>query len=158
MPSINKTEHKLFLVCPICQMEAFIKGHFGDVFFMTAPAAIFHFAGNTLGTLHHLIVKEQIRDIYLVADIGCTFTHNVLTNTNRTDLPCEKIIDQLKTQEDTALTLTEKILASQYSTLQSAEILGNEIASGNIVLHTLLSNKQENTITPVNLMKWNFKS
>ena len=149
MSNGNHQGNKLFLVCPFCQMENFIVKHYGEVFFFTTPAAIFHVGSEELGVIKEFITRVNIRGIYLVGETSCNFTKNVLDNTNHSGLPWETEIQKMKSADDTLCSLTLKILKEQAIRLRSENLFGKEIASGNILLHTLQTVKNENKITEI---------
>jgi hypothetical protein len=101
MSTGNHQGNKLFLVCPFCQMENFIVKHYGEVFFLTVPAAIFNVGSEELGVIKEFITRENIRGIYLVSETSCNFAKNVLDNTNHSELPWETEIRKLKSADGT---------------------------------------------------------
>lgn len=141
--------NKLFLVCPFCQMEGFIINHYGEVFFLTAPASMFHFGNDTLQAVKEFIKKENIKEIYLVGEPSCNFTKNVLDDKNHSGLQCETDIQKLKSENDSLHSLTEKMMKEQANRLRSEELLGKEIKAGNISVHILITDKQEDKITEI---------
>lgn len=150
--SINNQGNKLFLVCPFCQMENFIIKHYGEVFFLTAPAAMFHFENGDLQAIKEFITSEHIKDIYLTGDTSCNITKNVLDDKNNSPLKwlqCEIEIQKLKSDNDSLHSLTEKMLKEQANSLCSKNFFGKEIEAGNISLHLLITDKQENRITEI---------
>jgi len=149
MSTDNQQNNKLFLVCPFCQMENFIVKHYGEVFFLTAPAVVFHFGNDELIVIKEFIARENIKEIYLVGETTCNFTKNVLDNTNLSGLPCETEIQKIKSFDDTPNTLTLKILNEQTYKLSEENIFGKEITSGTILFHTLQTVKNENKIIEI---------
>lgn len=63
-------------------MENFIQTHYGEAYFITAPAAIFNFEDGEFKEIKEFIEREYIRRVYLVGESSCNFTKNVLENTN----------------------------------------------------------------------------
>lgn len=145
----NHQGNKLFLVCPFCQMESFIINHYGEVFFLTTPASMFHFGNDTLQAVKEFITREDIKGIYLVGETSCNFTKNVLDDKNHSGLQCETDIQMLKSDNDSVHSLTEKMMKEQANRLRSEDILGKEIEAGNISVHILITDKQENKITEI---------
>lgn len=141
--------NKLFLVCPFCQMENFIVKHYREVFFLTAPASMFVFGSDELEVIKEFIARENIRDIYFVGETSCNFTKNVLDNTNHSGLICENEIQKIRSDDDTPSSLTQKIMKEQACRFNSENLFGKEIASGTILLHTLLTVKNENKIEEI---------
>lgn len=145
----NRQGNKLFLVCPFCQMENFIIKHYGEVFFLTAPASMFHFEDDTLQAVKEFIAREDIKRIYLVGETSCNFTRNMLDGKNHSGLQCESEIQKLKSNDDSLYSLTEKMMKEQANKLRSEDLFGKEIEAGNISVHILITDKQENKITEI---------
>lgn len=140
---------KLFLVCPFCQMEHFINQHYGEAYFLTAPASVFHFDADYLNSVKHLIDREQISELYVVADSSCNFVHDALEGRSAYPLSCEKTLQQLKTDSDTVSSLQQKILQHQAAQLQQDSLLGKEINSGKLNLHLIATEKNENCVLAI---------
>lgn len=149
MSIYNREGNKLFLVCPFCQMENFIIKHYGEVFFFTAPAAMFHFESDSLQAIKEFITRENVREIYLAGEASCNFTKNVLDDKNHSGLQCETEILKLKSDNDSLHSLTEKMLKEQANRLRSKDFFGNEIENGNISLHILITHKRDNRIAEI---------
>jgi carbonic anhydrase len=147
----NHQGNKLFLVCPFCQMENFIIKHYGKVFFLTAPAAMFDFKSYSLQAIKEFITKENIKEIYLVGETSCNFTKNIMDDENHSGLECEIEIENLKSDNDSLFSLTEKMLKEQANELRSNNLFGKEIEDGNILLHILIIDKGENRIKEIAL-------
>lgn len=146
-----KPQNQLFLVCPFCQMERFITKRFGDVLFLTAPAAVFYFDDDPfLKAVKKTIQREKITDIYLVGDVSCQFIQYALQNESITGLRCESEIQELLSTTDTAFSLTEKLLKKQLYEMTCHSVFGKEIEEGQIRLHALLTSRHDDFITPIN--------
>ncbi|MCA0232877.1 MAG: hypothetical protein LCH91_20590 [Bacteroidetes bacterium] len=144
------SSNQLFLVCPFCQMEGFIRRHFGDVFFLTSPASVFDFEDDAyLKEVKKTIHRENIQDIYLVGDISCRFVKNALISRELGYLWCEEFIRDLRSETDIPISLTEKLLRKQLYELSAERIFGSELEKGKLRLHGLMTSKAENLITPV---------
>lgn len=145
-----KPQNQLFLVCPFCQMERFITKHYGDVLFLTAPASVFYFDDtNFLKAVKKTIQREKITDIYLVGEVSCCFIQYALRNESQTGLRCESEIQELISKTDTAFSLTEKLLKKQLYEMSCQSIFGKEIEEGKLRIHTLLTSKHDDFITPI---------
>jgi len=132
-------------------MERFITKHFGDVFFLTAPASVFNFDDtNFLKAVKKTIQSEKITDIYLVGEVSCRFIQYALQNKCNTGLRCESEIQELFSKTDTAFSLTEKLLKKQLYEMSCQSIFGKEIEAGQLRLHALLTCQHEDFITPIN--------
>ncbi len=150
MNNKQSTSNKLFLVCPFSQMENFITNHFGEVFFLTAPAAVFSFENiESNEEVKLFLQRKKITDIYLVSDTDCRFINNVITGNNLSGLSCENIINELKTADDTPFTLSKKLIFHQLNELNSVALFGDEMKSGNIKLHGIVSSKKENKLSTI---------
>jgi hypothetical protein len=146
----NQQHNQLFLVCPFCQMESFIIRNFGEAFFLTAPASVFHFDDEEfLQAVKKVVWKEQITDIYFVGEVSCCFIQNALNKKRLSDLRCESEIEELISTTDTAYSLTEKLLTKQMYDVSCERVFGKEIALGAIRLHALMTSKRTNTILSV---------
>lgn len=144
------SSNQLFLVCPFCQMEGFIRRHFGDVFFLTSPASVFDFEDDGyLKEVKKTIHSENIQDIYLVGDVSCRFVRNALIPRKLGYLWCEQFISELCSETDTSISLTEKLLRKQLYELSAERIFGSELKKGELRLHALMTSKAENLISPV---------
>jgi hypothetical protein len=149
MVSPNHQGNKLFLVCPFCQMENFIIKRYGEAFFYTAPAAMFHFKNDNLQAIKEFITREEVGEIYLVGETSCNFTNNVLDNKDLSGLQCETEIQKLISIGDTPQSLTEKMMKNQANRLGGKALFGKEIEAGNTSLHILVTDKRENKITEI---------
>jgi hypothetical protein len=132
-------------------MENFIIKHYGEVFFLTAPAAMFDFKRDSLQAIKEFITRENIREIYLAGETSCNFTKNIMDDENHSGLQCEIEIENLKSDNDSLFTLTEKMLKQQANELRNNHLFGNEIEDGNILLHILIIDKGENRIKEIAL-------
>ncbi|WP_164490121.1 hypothetical protein [Runella sp. SP2] len=142
--------NQLFLVCPFCQMEGFIRKHFGNVFFLTSPASVFDFEDDAyLKEVKKTIYNENIQDIYLVGDVSCQFVRNALISRELGFCACEQFIGELRSETDTPVSLTEKLLKKQLYELSAERIFGSELEKGELQLHALMTSKAENLISPV---------
>lgn len=145
----NCRNNQLFLICPFCQMEHFIRKHYGEALFLTAPAAIFHFGVEEVQAIRDFIARENITRIFLVAETSCNFTHNVLYNKNHSGLRCETDIQKLKSAEDTLCSLTHKIATQEAARLEKIFLNGIAVNSAAIQLHALLTYKNQNRIIKI---------
>jgi hypothetical protein len=132
-------------------MENFIIKHYGEVFFLTAPAAMFDFKRDSLQAIKEFITRENIREIYLTGETSCNFTKNIMDDENHSGLECEIEIENLKSDNDSLFSLTEKMLKEQANELRSNNLFGKEIEEGNISLHMLITDKRENRIKEISL-------
>lgn len=138
---------KLFLVCPFCQLEPGIRQHFGDAYFLTAPAGIFRFSAKYLDCIRNVIEREQIQEIISVAAGACNFIQTVVLRQASTGMPCEQVIQRLMQPGDDAETLAGKIVADQLQKLRNADHFGPDIAAGTIKVSGMIIHKKPNQIT-----------
>ncbi|WP_143092824.1 hypothetical protein [Arsenicibacter rosenii] len=140
--------NNLFLVCPFCQIENFIVKETGAVFFLTAPAAIFHIYDNDFfDPIDRLIREENISHLYVVADTSCMFVRNVLENRNKRGIACESLIRELATDYDTNESLAAKVVTQEIQLLSRKKLFAERIAAGTLSMYALLTNKSDNSIT-----------
>ncbi len=119
----NASNNKLFLVCPFSHMENFITKHFGEVYFLTAPAAVFRFESQEyIKQIKSFLLRENITDIYLVSDVSCDLINNIIYDKQLTGLFCEAFINQLKSPEDTPYSVSRKIITQQLTKLNCPEL------------------------------------
>jgi len=143
--------NKLFLVCPLCQMENFIASRYDRAFFLTAPAAVFRFEQDESQIIHEFILREHITDVYLVAETSCNFTNLVLEADGFSGRYCEFEIGKLKTDRDTIESLATKLLRYEAGKMQSREIFREDFLSGKYALHLLLVSKQKQRMQEISL-------
>ena len=146
MNTSHQEGNKLFIVCPFCQLESFLTQHYGDIFFLTAPAAMYDFDTDNIQVLKEFISREHIKDVYIVGEISCILTKGVLAHSSQSRLPCEDGIKKLKSDDDSLESLTVKILMEESGKWRNEELLKKQINDGSLALHFLLSDKQANKI------------
>lgn len=110
---------------------------------------MFHFGHETLQAAKEFIAREHVGEIYLVGETSCKFTKNVLDDKNHSGLQCESEIQKLKSDNDSLHSLTKKMMKEQANKLRDRDVFGKEIETGNISLHILIADKQENRITEI---------
>lgn len=138
----NSTGGKVFFTCPICQMEQQISKKYGDVYFVSAPAAIFDFSDRVFAlSVKSLLLRRNIRDVYFVCDPDCCFVQNVLNGTKLMGLHCEEVIRSLKTPGDDAIALSEKILKDQLDQFRNSSIFAGMLEKERIRTRGLVMSK-----------------
>lgn len=150
MSNSDNSGNKLFLVCPFCHMEYFIKKHYGEVFFLTAPAGIFNFEEEYLEMVKYFIGKENIKDIYLVSENSCSFISHALQKKDLSGLECESELKNMIEPGDTSHSISRKLLFKQMKKLSQNNLFGNEIAEGKLSVYKLLTDKNIDQITKLN--------
>ena len=148
---VRPAHSRLFLICPLCQLENFIASRYRDAFFLTAPAAIFRFEADESQIIHEFILREQIKEVYLVAETSCNYTNLVLEAGGFSGRYCEFEIGKLKTDLDTVESLSIKLLRYEAGKMRSRDIFENDLLSGKYRLHLLLVCKQKNEIREISL-------
>ena len=89
-------QNALFIVCPFCQLENFLRKNFGnDIYFMTAPAAVINFNKEEVYAIKDFLARERIRKIYLVNDVSCNFIEEAINHKKEFGLHCEKELRKL---------------------------------------------------------------
>ena len=147
--------NSLFIICPFCQLENFLRTKFGDdILFMTATAGVLNFNDDEISAIKDFIKREQISTIYVVNDIGCNFIEEAINNKKEFGLPCESELRkqwqtiQSKVESQNSLREKNKIVAEnnlqqQAKYLASTKILKHEIDALQISIHTLIIDKHE---------------
>jgi len=145
----------LFIICPFCQLESFLKKKFGeDIFFMTVPAGVLNFCSRQVSATRRFIKREQIKNIYLVNDVGCNFIEEAIKNEKEFGLTAEeqlrKLLQNIHLKTDGTLSMQEKKrmvaennVQQQVAYLASEKILKHEISTLKINVRTLIVNKHE---------------
>jgi hypothetical protein len=140
---------RLFLVCPICGMESYVRQHFGDGYFYTAPASVFHFDDpETIEALRETVFRNRIGEIIWVADSSCCFIQRVLEN-KPAELRCEHTIRSLYSPEDTALSITYKVMKHQMERLGAKDLFGAAISDGTIKVSSLITARHAQNLVTV---------
>lgn len=140
----------VFLVCPFCQIENVIGKQTGAVYFLTAPASVFHiYDDDFFAPVDRFIEREHITHVYIVADTSCLFINNVLANGRKYDIGCELFIRQLADSQDTPQTLTEKVLKQEIALLRQKKVFAGRIAAGKLMVYGLLTDKAEATVAVI---------
>lgn len=140
---VNK---KLFFVCPVCQMEQFIRKQFGDVYFVTAQAAIFDFEDAEFVTEIRSFIKDRsITDVYTACDINCNFLNKSMHPSVLHRLRWEEVIENLRTPYDSVYTLAEKLVRQQTHLLKHK--LGLTTGTDDVKVHGLITSKSNGVIT-----------
>lgn len=158
-------KNALFIICPFCQLENFLRTKFGDnVFFITAPAAVLNFSSDELSAIKDYLIRETIKDIYLVNDVSCNFIDEAINNKKEFGLHCEKQLrglwqnsnsnlktqDSLKTKNELLL---ENNILKQLEYLNAPEIFKHEISALGINIHGIITDKKETTILKIQINK-----
>lgn len=142
----------LFIVCPFCQVENFLKMTFGpDIFLMTAPAGVLNLQDEQLNALREFFVRQQIKNIYLVNDIGCNFLTEAIVDASVFGLHCEKELRSLKQNvtfdnenslEENIELLAEENISKQILNIMSKEMLKTDMEVLCIKAHGIITNKK----------------
>ncbi len=145
----------LFIICPFCQMENYLRVKYGNhIYFMTATAAVLNFDADEISTIKDFIRKENITDVYLVNDLCCNFIEEAIKNQQVFGLQAEKQLRNIFKEidinliEGTTLSKKKLIIAEhnlkkqeQYLTVALHDEADLKIG---VVIHTLITNKLEN--------------
>jgi hypothetical protein len=158
-------QNELFIICPFCQLENFLRTKYGDdLFFITAPAAVFNFNADEVLALKDFFKREHITDIYLVNDVSCNFIDEAIKNKKEFGLHCEKQLrgllqysnsnfksqDSLRTKNEL---LAENNVLKQLEYLNSEEIFKHEISALGINIHGIITDKKETNIFKIQINK-----
>jgi len=86
--------NKLFISCPLSQLEPFVRSKVGyDILSFSCSGILIQYPGSPiLEQLKELIYSENVSHITLVVDTDCKFLNAVREPANRLGLPTEKWI------------------------------------------------------------------
>ena len=89
--------NKLFLICPFSCLENILQAKYGnDIYFLTSLGAIFQFDEiEYVSELKSFIIREQIKEIYIVNETSCKFINGVINKNKQYGLKSEKLIEKL---------------------------------------------------------------
>lgn len=147
-------QNSLFIICPFCQLENYLRTKFGeDVFFMTATAAVLNFNYDELTVIKDFIKREQISTIYVVNDVSCNFIEEAINNKKEFGLYCEKelrmlvqnsnsIIEVKNSLETKKEMLAENNVSKQLMYLNSEKIF-HEASFLKIKIHGMITDKNK---------------
>lgn len=140
-------DNKLFLVCPFCRMEPFIRKNYGQTLFLSAPAAVFHFSDDELTELKSFVEREHIRDLYLVSDESCHFIRRALNHEPPAGLSCESFISHLITEDDTPSSVSAKIVKRQLDAADHPESWVHVAVLSGLRIHGVVTSVKNQTLT-----------
>ncbi len=136
-------QNKLFFVCPFSQLEQSIRKEYGNVYFFTAPAAIFNFDDErVVAEISSFLNRENVSDLYFVCDEGCRFINNVLYGNVDSSLACETTIESFTSLSDQPSSLAEKIIWKQLDAIKNCNSLASLLNERGIKLHGLITSKK----------------
>ncbi|MDZ4712455.1 MAG: carbonic anhydrase [bacterium] len=155
----------LFIICPFCQLESFLRTKFGDdIFFLTSPAAVLNFSADEVLAIREFIKREHIKDIFLVNEVTCNFIDEAIKNKKEFGLHCEKQLrvllqnsnSNIKSQE--SLRTWKEVLAQnnvlkQLEYISTEEIFRHEISALGINIHGIITVKHEKNIFTIQIYK-----
>lgn len=141
---------KLFLVCPFCQMETFIRKEYGNVYFLTAPASIFNFSDEQFAKeISTFLTTYHITDVYVVCDLTCKFIHNALAAGPAHGLSCEQTLECMVSRSDDPFSLAQKIIQLQVTNIKNAHSIHAAVNERKIKIHGIVTSKLNNRFIPV---------
>lgn len=145
----QKSDKKFFFICPFCQIEHFIRKHFGNVYFITAPASIFSFHDEEYALeIRDFIARKNIEEIYFVSDVNCNFIDSALSGATPHGLSCEQVIQNLmSSSEDTSFTLSQKIIMNQINAIKNTKSISDLMIDKKVKLQGIITSKKENKLT-----------
>lgn len=154
MNAIEETEpyNCLFIICPFCQLEYFLRAKFGEkVFFYTVPGGVLNFHTDETFWLSEFLRREQITDIYLVNDVSCNFIEEAINGKQEFGLNCERQFRELLKKlsadfENLYLKEKKELLAktnvlAQLDYLKTQNFLKDEIPQDKIRVHGMITDK-----------------
>ena len=112
-------QNTLFIICPFCQLENYLRTKFGeDVFFITATAGVLNFSEAETTAIKDFIEREKISTICVVNDVACNFIDEAIANKKEFGLYCERELRLL-------LQNLDLIMESKHSWKEKRELLAN---------------------------------
>jgi len=89
--------NQLFIVCTFSFLEAFLQNIYGnDISFLTFSGAVFQFNEIEYSLeVRDFIVREKIKDIYIVNDTSCRFINGIIMRSKVSGFPSENVIEEL---------------------------------------------------------------
>lgn len=149
------SHHILFLVCPFSCLEQPLKRKFGKQhFFLTSPAAVFGWNEiDHLIAIRDVIVKQEIKEICVVADTSCRFINTVIQRNKPFGLPAEKVLIELyinyyfacfkdRTIAHQQYQLAKLSVQQQIDELTEVPFIGQCITEQNITVKGLVSSSR----------------
>ena len=142
--------NKLFLICPDCYIEQPIRNEYGNnCFFLTALGTVFDLISfEYLEEINQFIVREKIKQVYLVNDTSCAFIKNAVEGKVKFDTKAEKTLLSMKSssgdfnaisdENQKCCELAELNLNRLTYELTESAFLGQKIEDGEIQLKGLL--------------------
>lgn len=157
-------KNKLFLICPDCQIDHFIKEKYGnDIFFLTALGAVFNFNEvNYIEAIADFMERESIAEIFIVNDTSCRFIKSILEKEKGYGTYAEHVLLNLLIDNYSNIMVSSSLMDKKKTLMelniqrQALEILSNElflpqIVQAKIRLKGLITTKAENKIKEVNV-------
>lgn len=159
--------NSLFIVCPFCQLEYFLRSKFGDdIFFFTVAGGVMKFGSDENPGLEELLNREKISDIYLVNDISCNFIEDAIDGKEEFGLRCEKQLREVLKKHSHGfedLTISEKKehlaksnILNHLGFLISRNLNKNEISQKSINFHGMITDKKRghiNKLSGIEILK-----
>ena len=147
--------NKLFLICPFSCLENILQAKYGnDIYFLTSLGAIFQFDEiEYVSELKSFIIREQIKEIYIVNETSCKFINGVINKNKQYGLKSEKLIEKLylenyfldfKNQPKLVQQnkLAELNILNQANSLMNSSLLKSFLVEFDIVINGLITNKE----------------
>lgn len=148
--------NKLFIICPECQLESIIKQNYGEnVFFISGLGGVYFLDEfREIEELNDLLYNENIRIIYIVNSLDCSFLKNVINKSEFKDTEIEKEYNNLyinnieqflhlRDNKTLGRKLVKLNLEKQLNALKNAPYLGSKIEDGKIQAKGLIIDKAE---------------
>lgn len=150
-----KATNSLFIICPFCQLENYLRTNFGDdIYFMTSTAGVLFFWADELPSIKEFIEREKIQNIYLVNDLGCNFIEEAIIGKKEFGMNAEQQLRKLlqniqpKITNEVSLHETKRIVAKlnlhqQKKYLASLNIVNHEVENLEVKIHTIIIDKDQ---------------
>lgn len=159
-------KNKLFIICPFSQMELYLQKKYGnEIYFITAPASVIQWNQKEyIDAIGDFIIRENIREIYLVNDTDCRFISNIINKKKLYGLYAEKIVEAIYIEHlfscfknmslsEKKLKLAELNINCQIEELMKPGVLGVQILNNHIELKGIITTKKENSYKEINIQQ-----
>lgn len=154
---------RLFLVCPDCFMEQKVRAQYGsDSYFLTALGAVFHMDNFQYAEeVNAFLSGEDVKDIFIVNDVKCTFIQNTLSTKNHETKAEQKLaqlyldnydrFEELSSDEEKKEKLALLNIKRQAKDLLEVAFIGTKIRDHQLTVKGLLYNRKTDTFKEVSL-------
>lgn len=150
MSNEHQSHNSLFFVCPFSHTEHFIRSRFADGYFITAPGSVFDFNDETLANEISAFLKlKEIEQIYIVCDVNCSITANLLLGGKAFGLWCEAEILALLNPSDNGESVAGKIIQHEINKMRKTKSIADVISQQNVEIRGIITSVTDNRLVTV---------